>query len=142
MSAFIKLYCLSLCLVGTFALNEDVFKITALSFSDTVTVSKYTTDGVAVPIEWTVPDALADKPVMVSLVQGNALSLFFGQNRSDQWCVFTCIPSKLCDEVLSNGVQRARQTMAHTHGAATSLTARSFLNTAMARFRAVITRLS
>jgi hypothetical protein len=73
-SALIKLYCLSLCLVGAFALNEDVFEITAPSFGDTVTVSKYTTDGVAVPIEWTVPDALADKPVMISLVQGNDLS--------------------------------------------------------------------
>ena len=65
---------LSVYLVGTSAQNDDVFEITEPKAGDTVTISKYTTDGVVVPIKWTVPTALADKPVIISLVQGNDLS--------------------------------------------------------------------
>jgi hypothetical protein len=52
----------------------DVFKITAPKSGDTVTIGKYTTEGVTVPIEWTVLDELAGRPVLISLVQGNSLS--------------------------------------------------------------------
>ena len=65
---------LSLYLVGISAQNDDAFKVTEPKAGDTVTISKYTTDGVVVPIKWTVPSALADRPVMMSLVQGNNLS--------------------------------------------------------------------
>jgi len=74
MSVFITLYLFSLWSAGILAQDDNLFKITAPTFGDTVTVSKYTTDGVVVPIEWTVPDVLADKPVLISLVQGNDLS--------------------------------------------------------------------
>lgn len=74
MSVFVALCSLLLWSVRIFAQDNNVFKITTPTFGDTVTVSKYTTDGVSVPIEWTVPDALADKPVLISLVQGNDLS--------------------------------------------------------------------
>ena len=74
MSAFIELSLLSLCFVGISAQNDDVFKVTEPKAGDTVTISKYTTDGVVVPIKWTVPASMADKPVIISLVQGNDLS--------------------------------------------------------------------
>ena len=68
-------YLLPLLLIaGVFAQDAQVFEITAPAFGDTVTVGESTRDGVAVPIEWTVPDTLADTPVMISLVQGNSLS--------------------------------------------------------------------
>lgn len=74
MSVFVTLYLLSLCFVGISAQNDVDFKVTEPKAGDTVTISRYTTDGVVVPIEWTVPASLADKPVMISLVQGNDLS--------------------------------------------------------------------
>lgn len=70
----IALCCLSLFALNAHAQNNNVFKITAPKAGDTVTVSKYTTDDVAVPIEWTVPDAIASRPVLITLVQGNDLS--------------------------------------------------------------------
>jgi hypothetical protein len=69
MFTFIVLSFLSLWASQIQAQIYDVFKITAPKSGDTVTVSKYTTEGVTVPIEWTVPDELADRPVMISLVQ-------------------------------------------------------------------------
>jgi hypothetical protein len=74
MSLFVTLSFLSLCLVGTYAQNEDAFEVTEPKAGDTVTTSRYTTDGVVVPIKWTVPSTLADKPVIISLVQGDDLS--------------------------------------------------------------------
>lgn len=74
MSLFITLSFLSLYLVGISAQNDKVFEATAPKAGDTVTISKYTTDGVVVPIKWTVPSTLADKPVIISLVQGNDLA--------------------------------------------------------------------
>jgi hypothetical protein len=56
------------------AQTYDVFKITAPKSGDTVTIGKYTTEGVTVPIEWTVLDELADRPVLISLVQGDNVS--------------------------------------------------------------------
>jgi hypothetical protein len=74
MSTFIVLSFLLLWASQIYAQDNDVFKITAPKSGDTVTVSKYTTEGVTVPIEWTVPDELAERPVLISLVQGNDLS--------------------------------------------------------------------
>jgi len=74
MSLFLTLSFLSLWFAGASAQNDDVFEVTEPKAGDTVTISKYTTDGVVVPIKWTVPSALADRPVMISLVQGNDLS--------------------------------------------------------------------
>lgn len=74
MSLLVTLSFLSLCLVGTYAQNGDAFEVTEPKAGDTVTTSRYTTDGVVVPIKWTVPSALADKPVIISLVQGDDLS--------------------------------------------------------------------
>jgi hypothetical protein len=70
---------IALCFISLWALqihaqDNDVFKITAPRSGDTVTVGKYTTEGIAVPTEWTVPDELAERPVLISLVQGNNLS--------------------------------------------------------------------
>lgn len=73
MSVLVTLSLLSLCFVGISAQNDE-FNVTEPKAGDTVTISKYTTDGVVVPIKWTVPSALADKPVIISLVQGNDLS--------------------------------------------------------------------
>lgn len=74
MSALVTLSLLSLCLVGISAQSDEEFKVTEPKAGDTVTISKYTTDGVVVPIKWTVPSTLADKPVIISLVQGNDLA--------------------------------------------------------------------
>jgi hypothetical protein len=74
MSLLVTLSFLSLYLVGTSAQNDDAFEVTEPKAGDTVTTSRYTTDGVVVPIKWTVPSALADKPVIISLVQGDDLS--------------------------------------------------------------------
>jgi hypothetical protein len=68
MFTFIVLSFLSLWASQIHAQIYDVFKITAPKSGDTVTTSKYTTEGVSVPIEWTVLDELADRPVMISLV--------------------------------------------------------------------------
>jgi hypothetical protein len=74
MFAFIVFSFLSLWASQIHAQIYDVFKITAPKSGDTVTIGKYTTEGVTVPIEWTVLDELADRPVLISLVQGNSLS--------------------------------------------------------------------
>jgi hypothetical protein len=74
MSLFVTLSLLSLYLVGISAQNDDAFEVTEPQAGDTVTISRYTTDGVVVPIKWTVPSALAERPVIISLVQGDDLS--------------------------------------------------------------------
>jgi hypothetical protein len=134
---------LSLFLVGISAQNDDAFTVTEPKAGDTVTISKYTTDGVVVPIKWTVPSALANRPVMISLVQGNDLSSLSTVSQING------ASSRATNQAFRGGQpakqqrhQRAHQTPAPTPGAATSSTARSSLDTAMARFRGVITRLS
>jgi hypothetical protein len=74
MFTFIVLSFLSLWASNIHAQLYDVFKITAPKAGDTVTVGKYTTEGITVPIEWTVLDELAGRPVLISLVQGDSLS--------------------------------------------------------------------
>lgn len=54
--------------------NNIVFRVTAPKTGDTITSQSSTLNGVEVPIEWTVPSALADRPVMITLVQGTNLS--------------------------------------------------------------------
>lgn len=54
--------------------NNTVFQVTAPRTGDTITSLGSTLNGVEVPIEWTVPSALADRPVMITLVQGTNLS--------------------------------------------------------------------
>lgn len=73
MAAFLlALSFLSMQLRAAFA--EDAFAVTAPKAGDTISVGKSTTSDVEVPISWTVPDAIAERPVLISLVQGNNLS--------------------------------------------------------------------
>ena len=141
MSVLATLSFLSLCFVGTSAQNEDEFKVTAPKAGDTVTINKYTTDGVEVPIKWTVPSTLADKPVIISLVQGNDLSSLSTVSQINGALFPRNYVLRFVTTMLSSLVQRAHQTPAPTHGAATNSTARSSSDTAMARRRAVTTRL-
>ena len=143
MSVLVTLSLLSLCFVGISAQNDEEFKVTEPKAGDTVTISKYTTDGVVVPIKWTVPAALADKPVIISLVQGNDLSSLSTVSQINGASSLHCKPSPSHEQSAENQRhQLAHRTPAHIHGAATSSTARSYSDTAMARHRGVITRLN
>ncbi|KAM0719787.1 hypothetical protein Q7P37_003921 [Cladosporium fusiforme] len=72
MAALFVLSLLSLCSYPVFA--EDAFTVTAPKAGDTVSIGATTTADIEVPISWTVPDAIASRPVFISLVQGNNLS--------------------------------------------------------------------
>jgi hypothetical protein len=63
---------LSLLVFRTHAQND--FTVTSPSAGDTVTLSSSAINGAIVPIKWTVAESLADRPVIISLVQGNNLS--------------------------------------------------------------------
>jgi len=57
-----------------YAQAQNDFTVTSPEAGDTVTLSSSTINGARIPIVWTVADALADRPVFISLVQGNNLS--------------------------------------------------------------------
>lgn len=63
---------LSLLVFHSHAQND--FTVTSPEAGDTITLSSSTYNGASIPILWTVPDTLADRPVFISLVQGNNLS--------------------------------------------------------------------
>jgi hypothetical protein len=63
---------LSLFVIGTQA--QDDFTVTSPKAGDTVTLSSSALDGAIVPIKWTVAESLAERPAIISLVQGNNLS--------------------------------------------------------------------
>jgi len=63
---------LSLLIIHAHAQND--FTVTSPEVGDTVTLSSSTISGASISISWTVAEALADRPVFISLVQGNNLS--------------------------------------------------------------------
>ena len=72
MTAIFILSILTLLVFQTYAQND--FTVTSPSAGDTVTLSSSAIEGAIVPIRWTVAESLADRPVIISLVQGNNLS--------------------------------------------------------------------
>lgn len=53
--------------------RQQTFSVTSPGAGDTVAVGTRSYDTV-VPIEWTVPVALEDRPVIISLLQGDTLN--------------------------------------------------------------------
>jgi hypothetical protein len=53
---------------------QNDFAVTSPEAGSTVTLSSSALVGAIVPIKWTVAEDLADRPVIISLVQGNNLS--------------------------------------------------------------------
>ena len=72
MTAISILSILSLLVFHTYA--QDDFTVTSPGAGDTVTLSSSALSGAIVQIQWTVAEALADRPVLINLVRGNNLS--------------------------------------------------------------------
>jgi hypothetical protein len=51
--------------------RQSAFTVTSPAPGDTITVADSILDSTIIPIRWNVPSDLADRPVIISLVQGS-----------------------------------------------------------------------
>lgn len=63
--------------VAAIVTADDGFQITSPAAGDTIAILDENYGKVELKIEWTVPEAIADRPVMLTLLQGDSVDDMF-----------------------------------------------------------------